>query len=157
MEGTELIGVARHKKMASRLNFKYCLDPVFLTVFVLYFVNRWVIKPIVFGHVTFFHSYFNDLICIPFWLTPLLWVYRRLGIRWHDGPPTRFELVAHLVVWSVFFELIAPRMTGLFPKTVGDPWDVVAYWVGGGIASILWGTWSLHAKIPRLRDKEAIR
>ncbi|MCE5323242.1 hypothetical protein LLG46_07995 [bacterium] len=127
--------------------FLYCRDPIFISVFVLYFMNRFIIKPIT--PMAFFHCYFNDLICIPFWLPPVLWFHRKLRIRWHDGPPTRFEVIVHLIIWSIFFEMIAPGLTGFLPKTVGDPWDVAAYWVGGAIASILWGTLGGKSTIQR--------
>jgi len=126
--------------MVPKRRFGYLRDPVFLTVFVLYFVNRFLIKPITFGHIAFFHSYFNDLICIPFWLPVVLWVHRKLGVRNHDGSPTRFELIMHLVVWSIFFEGMAPRMPNLFHSTTGDPWDVAAYAAGTLIAAVLWGS-----------------
>jgi hypothetical protein len=133
--------------------FRYCLDPVFLTVFVLYLANRLILKPLTTEH-SFFHYYLNDLICIPFWLPPVLWVERKARIRVHDLPPTRFELLVHLIVWSISFEVIAPRLQGFFPRTVADPWDVVAYWVGGIAASILWGTWRRSAPSPT--NKEAV-
>jgi len=60
---------------------------VFLLAFGLYFVNKWVFKPLTLSHPGFFHCYFNDLICIPFWLPPILFIHRKLGIRDHDGPP----------------------------------------------------------------------
>jgi hypothetical protein len=122
--------------------FRYCGDPVFLSALALYLLNRVLFKPWTQGHTTFFAYYSNDLLCIPFCLPPVLYVYRLLGLREPNRFPTRFEVLAHLVVWSLFFEWIAPVIIkGPFAWTVADPWDVVAYAVGALIATSFWGTW----------------
>ncbi len=118
--------------------FRYCLDPVFLGAAALYLLNRFALKPLEGPHGGFFHSYGNDLLCIPFCLPPCLWAYRRLGVRDHDRMPTRFELAAHVVVWSVYFEAVAPHLRA-FSWTVGDPWDAVSYAVGAAVAGVFWG------------------
>jgi len=84
----------------------------------------------------FLHNYFDDLLLIPCALPPLLLMQRWLGLRQHDQPPTPAEIVIYLVVWSILFEIIGPR---LIPWTVGDPWDIVAYVVGGALAGTWWG------------------
>lgn len=127
--------------------FRYCLDPVFLTAAALYLVNRWLLKPLE-SHAGFFHAYGNDLLCIPFCLPPCLWVYRRIRLRDHDRMPTCFELLTHLVVWSIYFEAVAPRLGGPFAWTVGDLWDAVAYAVGGAVAAAAWGTFRARRPVP---------
>jgi hypothetical protein len=122
-------------------SFRYFRDPAFLTALTLYLVNRGLLKPLTLGHVGFFHDYFNDLLCIPFWLPVCLWVYRRIGIRWHDRAPTRFEVLSHLIIWSLCFEWLGPALKGPFAWTVADPWDVAAYTIGTVIAGAFWGTW----------------
>ena len=126
-----------------RRRFRYLLDPVFLAAVALYACNRWLVKPSAFGEVEFFHSYLNDLLCLPFWLPPVLLSYRLLGLRKHDSPPTSSELALHFVVWSVVFEAVGPRLRAWYPTTVGDPWDVLAYGVGALVGGVLWGTFSL--------------
>jgi len=122
--------------------FRYLKDPVFLTAATIYLLHRWVLKPLIAGEPgcvpTFFRSYLNDVLCIPFCLPPLLFFQRRIGLRRHDERPTRFEIIASLAVWAVFFEGIAPSY---FPRwTVGNPQDIAAYAVGAIVAGLIWGS-----------------
>lgn len=125
-----------------RSRFHYLRDPVFLAATVLYLANRYIFRPLEGPHGGFFHNYGNDILCIPFLLPPVLRVYRAIGLRWHDRMPTRFELFTHLVVWSIVFEGIAPRMGGIYAWTKADPWDVVAYAAGAIIAGAYWGVFA---------------
>jgi hypothetical protein len=121
--------------------YGYLMDSVFLVSATLYFVNRLVLKPITAFHPgplhAFLHGYLNDVLCIPFCLPPLLFLRRKLGLRRHDGFPTRVEIIGTLVIWSVCFEWVAPRL--IFPSTVSDPRDVVAYAGGAIVAGLIWG------------------
>ncbi len=112
--------------------FAYLCDPLFLLCCALYATNRWVIKPHV--HIEFFHSWFNDTLLIPCALPPLLFTHRVLGLRADDRPPTPLEIISHVVGWSVLFEVIGPHIM----RTTGDPWDAVAYAVGGLAAGCWW-------------------
>jgi ubiquinone/menaquinone biosynthesis C-methylase UbiE len=112
--------------------FGYVFDPLFLICCSLYAANRWLIKP--HSHIVFFHSWFNDLWLIPCALPPVLLVQRWLGLRIHDEPPTAGEIAAHLVGWSILFEVIGPHIM----RTVGDPWDAVAYTFGAVVGFICW-------------------
>jgi hypothetical protein len=110
---------------------------VCVAALLLYLANRWYIKPSALGHIGFFHSYFNDVLCIPLFLPPVLWIHRKLGLRMHDAPPTAFEVLFHLVVWSICFEAVAPRLPQIL-RTTADPLDVAAYAVGAGVAGLVW-------------------
>jgi len=124
--------------------FRYCFDPVFLISLALYLTNRFLLKPnlVLSHHTTLFTWYLNDLLCIPVCLPPCLLVYRMLRLRRPNFQPTRFEILSHLVVWSVWFEWFAPTfLHRQFPMAVADPWDVVAYAIGAAIAGAVWGTW----------------
>lgn len=125
--------------------FRYCGDRVFLVSFGIYLLNRLVLRPYVpLKTTTFFAWYLNDVLCIPFCLPPVLYLYRRLGLRRRDAFPTRLEIIVHFLVWSIFFEWIAPvYLHSIFPMAVSDPWDVVAYAVGAAIAGQFWGAWSI--------------
>ena len=93
-----------------------------------------MLKPRV--HSAFLHDHFNDLLLIPCALPPLLLMQRWLRLREHDRMPTAGEIILYLVVWSILFEWIGPQiMPG---RTVGDPWDVVAYAVGAILAGLWW-------------------
>ena len=79
--------------------FRYLLDPLFLFCFLLYFVNRWILEVYVPG--TFFASYLNDLICIPFWVPIMLFFMRKCGLRGDDSPPRSYEIIVPLILWSL--------------------------------------------------------
>lgn len=111
--------------------FRYLRDPLFLVGCTLYALNRWVVKP--WTSSPFLHGQFNDLLLIPCALPPVLWIQRKLGARLHDAPPRAGEIVAHLIVWSLLFELAGPHLM----RTTGDVLDVVAY-AAGGLFSALW-------------------
>ena len=113
--------------------FSYLRDPLFLVCCSLYALNRWVLKPRV--HSPFLHNHFNDLLLIPCALPPLLLLQRCLRLRENDHRPSLAEITLYLVVWSVLFEVIGPK---IMPWTVGDPWDVAAYFMGGIIAGLWW-------------------
>jgi ubiquinone/menaquinone biosynthesis C-methylase UbiE len=112
--------------------FGYVFDPLFLVCCALYAANRWLIKP--HCHIAFFHNWFNDVLLIPCALPPLLLVHRWLHLRAHDRSPTLAEVSAHVLGWSVLFEVIGPRLM----PTTGDPWDAVAYACGGAAAYFCW-------------------
>lgn len=113
--------------------FAYWRDPLFLVSCGLYALNRWVVKPRVHNPFLLFH--FNDLLLIPCALPLLLWLHARLGWRSRDQAPTVAETAFHLLVWSVLFEWIGPR---IIARATGDPWDVVAYVAGGLLATLWW-------------------
>ncbi|MBI9017038.1 MAG: hypothetical protein JEZ07_07250 [Phycisphaerae bacterium] len=114
-------------------------DRLFICCVVLYFINRLVLKPITVGKIDFFHSYFNDLICIPFLLPVVLYLAKILKLRTHDEPPDIYELVFHVLLWSVVFEFYGPvfGQRHNYP-IIGDPWDVVCYASGALLAGIYW-------------------
>jgi hypothetical protein len=120
--------------------FGYISDRLFLVGCLLYATNRWGLKPRV--HIAFLHDHFNDLLLIPCALPPLLWVHWRLRLRPHYRPPTFLEICLHLLIWSVLFEVIGPRIVR---HATGDIWDVAAYVVGGLLAG-LW--WNRHCLLP---------
>jgi hypothetical protein len=126
--------------------FGYLRDPLCLVSCVLYAVNRWLLKPRV--HSPFLHDHFNDLLLMPCALPVLLLLQRWLKLRQHDLPPTPGEIALYLVVWSILFEVIGPH---IMRRAVGDPWDVVAYAVGGVLAGI-W--WHRHLVFPWARPHE---
>lgn len=111
--------------------FRYLADPLCLVAWFLYALNRGVVLP----HVSagFFRGQFNDCLLVPAALPPVLWLQRRLGLRPHDQPPLGPEIGFHLLVWSVLFEVVGPKVLAV----TGDPWDVAAY-CGGGLLAWWW-------------------
>jgi hypothetical protein len=113
--------------------FRYLRDGLFLVCCSLYALNRWVLKPRV--HSRFLHDHFNDVLLIPCALPVLLLLQRWLQLRADDRLPTPGEIALYVVVWSILFEVIGPH---IMPWTTGDPWDAVAYAVGGVLAGLWW-------------------
>jgi hypothetical protein len=113
--------------------FRYCADALFLISCAAYALNRIIIRP--HTNIAFIRDRFDDLLLVPCALPPLLFVYRRLGLRQHDRQPTLCELTTLLIFWSIFFEVIGPFV---LHKGVSDKWDVVAYAVGGIVAWLWW-------------------
>jgi len=70
----------------------------------------------------------------------VLLIQRWFGLRTHDEPPTFGEIAAHLVGWSILFEVIGPHIM----RTVGDPWDAVAYCFGAAIGFVWWRVLTLR-------------
>jgi hypothetical protein len=118
------------------MSFSYLRDPLFLSCFVCYWINRFVIEPQT--NIAFFHSYLNDLICIPFLVPILLFIMRCCRIRSHDMPPHPFEVFIPLVVWSIMYEIIFPQHPYWSQWTTGDPYDILCYAIGASIALIFW-------------------
>jgi hypothetical protein len=118
------------------MRFRYLRDPLFLVCVAAYAMNRFVIKRVCMG--TFFHSYLNDLICIPFWVPILLWLMRRCRLRGDDLAPPGYEILAPLLLWTVIFELLLTRLGPFRGRAVADPLDVLAYTCGAVLAAIVW-------------------
>lgn len=129
---------ADHSRVAVK-RFGYLRDPLFVAACALYAVNRWLIKPQV--DVSLFHNWFNDALLIPCALPVVLFLHRRFGLRPHDRPPGSGEIAAHLAGWALLFEFVGPL---LMRHTTGDPWDVLAYVVGGLLSWMWWWRGSGH-------------
>jgi ubiquinone/menaquinone biosynthesis C-methylase UbiE len=123
-------------------SFRYALDPLCLSACVLYAINRWLIVPVC--SWPFLHQHFDDVLLIPAALPLILGLQRRTGLRSHDRPPTFPEIFGHFLIWSLVAELLGPRV---FPWTVGDPLDVVAYALGALIAGAWWNRIALGESI----------
>ncbi len=116
--------------------FHYYTDPICIACLMIYPLNRWVLKP---HHIGgwFTHGYLNDVICLPLFVPMILYAQRLIGLRRHDGYPRWWDILQHWAIFSIIFECIIPRMPHSF-DSISDPWDVVAYLVGGVAAVWLW-------------------
>ena len=102
--------------MASTLSWLYFA--------LVYFVLQW-------GHLrqempSFFAHHLTDVLCLPLVLGVVLAVHRqRLGApswrlpRWHG--------LSAVLIYSIYFELILPRLDG---RATGDPLDGLSYLAG---------------------------
>jgi hypothetical protein len=128
--------------------FRYFADPLCIGALILYATNRWLFKPYGVGG-EFGRDYLNDLLCLPLLLPMILYVQRCLGVRRHDAAPRLWEVLQHVAVFSIVFELILPSHPQWFRSTA-DPLDAVAY-LAGGIGGWLW--WSGRAGVVRPRGR----
>jgi hypothetical protein len=131
------------------MRFLYLRDPLFLACLLIYFVNRWFFKAIWSGG--FVHDHLNDLICIPFWVSIMLWGQRRLGLRESDGPPLASEIVLPLFVWSWVFEFILPHSGLVGDRASSDYRDILYYSFGAALAASFW-SWRYRA--PSVRNPQ---
>ena len=86
---------------------------------------------------------------MPVALPIFLFVYRVLGLRPDDAPPRWWEIVCHLLVWSVFFKWFGPHT---LHRSVADRVDVFCYAAGGAVAWIVWH-YRAHPEAERRTDK----
>jgi hypothetical protein len=115
-------------------SFRYLRDPVFLGALALFVINTLVLRHLLPG--SFFRHHCNDLFLIPCALPLLLRLHVALGLRPPRAHPTLPEIVGHLLLWSLLFEVAGPHLAS---HSTGDPLDVLCYWIGGLLA---WGAWS---------------
>lgn len=120
-------------------DFAYLADPLFVGCLAAYALNRWVLKPLVPN--AFSQGYFNDLICIPFWVPLMLAGLRTLGLRRDAGPPRAPEILIPLVVWSATFEVVLPGIDVFEGVAFGDHLDVLCYALGALGAVLFWNRW----------------
>ena len=99
----------------------------------LYLLNRFLLVPLTGWRLLAWHG--ADLLagglmlCL---LNGLLLLARR-------RPVERFlPASAFLLGCGLFWEVVTPRY---LPRSVGDPWDVLAVWLGGMALLALWRTW----------------
>ncbi|HBE71276.1 MAG TPA: hypothetical protein DDW52_24275 [Planctomycetaceae bacterium] len=118
------------------MRYGYLRDPVFVSAFSLYWINRFLVKP--FTDSSFVHNHLNDFLCIPFFVPVVVFVARSCKLRPHDRPPEAHEILLPLLVWSVMFELILPAHSYWSRWAVGDPIDIVWYCIGAFVASLCW-------------------
>ncbi|MFK7742476.1 MAG: hypothetical protein AB8H80_19340 [Planctomycetota bacterium] len=136
--------------------FRYLREPLCWIGLLLYVANTLVLKPwLPADQAVFVHGYLGDVLCMPVCVPVTLWLHRAVGGRNHDRPPTLIELAALWLWWSCCFEWLGPRMPQLAPGAVADPWDLLAYAAGGGIAAIAWRTGRTGHSLPRPRQQRA--
>jgi len=116
--------------------FRYLTDPLFLCCFTAYWLHRGL--AVLDLSTPFLRGYLNDVICVPFWLPMMLWLLKMLGLRRNDGPPNAIEVVIPVLIWSLLFEVVLPNQDFWPVPTVGDPYDILAYWLGAMLSVLFW-------------------
>ena len=116
-------------------------DALWLVSVALFVLNKWWIKPNFAGW--FWHGSLNDVLCLPVWMPICVWVFAKLKLR-DNAPPRALEIAVCLLFWSWVFEVWLPQ-TDVFGKfSAGDPYDVLAYAVGGVVGWVWWKTSFSH-------------
>jgi hypothetical protein len=121
--------------------FAYLADKTFLSACVLYAANRFWGKPLLGDSLHFLRNHLDDCLLIPGALPPLLYAFRKLGLRRDDSPPTFREVAEWTLLWSVAFEWAFPRF---LHKGVSDWWDVLGYTAGALVSWQLWRVGSVR-------------
>lgn len=116
--------------------FRYLTDPLFLICFALYWLHRGLRGLELSPEIA--KAHFNDLLCAAFWIPPLLWLLKKMGMRAHDGLPEPHEVAIPLLIWAFTFEVLLPSRPGWGVPAVADPLDVLAYFAGGLAAMVVW-------------------
>lgn len=124
--------------MSERSGFRYWREPLCVAAVALYVLNSVWWKPMTCDPTSFVHCYLGDVLCLPVCVPVTLWLQRRVGLRSDDRRPTPGELLLHWLLWTACFEWLGPQMPLLAPGAVSDPWDAVAYGIGGLVAAVVW-------------------
>lgn len=121
------------------MRFLYLKDPLFLFCFVLYFANRFIIKP--YFSNDFSRDSLNNVICIPFWVPIMLFFMRKIRLRKDDIPPRGSEILIPLILWSWFFEAYLPFVPFFKHLATSDYQDILSYTIGALVAACFWRFW----------------
>jgi hypothetical protein len=80
-------------------------------------------------------NHLDDCLLIPAALPPLLYMFRKLGLRRHDSPPSIREVAEWTILWAFAFEWAFPRF---LHRGVSDLRDVLGYATGALVSWLLW-------------------
>ncbi len=111
-------------------------DRVLLGALVLYLLNKYVLKEF-FGNA-FSSGYVNDLLLVPIFVPLQIVSLQLLRLRIPGPPPQALEVIIPLVVWAIGFEVVLPLLDAYRLRSIADPFDVLAYMVGGFVALEIW-------------------
>ena len=136
------------------MRFRYLKDPFFLCCLVIYFANRWIVKP--YFPNTFSRDYLNDLICLPFWVPIMLFFLRKVRLRNDDAPPALYEIIIPLICWSWIFEVWLPGTTFFRKLSFSDYRDIFCYSLGALIAGVFWQIYYARPRA-RLQNDERVK
>lgn len=117
--------------------YRLGVDPVWWVAVSLYALHRLLSPWLREWEPQFVTFYFRDFLFIPALLPLLLAFESQLGLRPKGVAPSSWEILLHLVIWSLICEWVGPFALGM---GVADPWDVAAYAGGALVAGLVWRT-----------------
>ncbi len=139
-----------HSARARNERFSYLGNAPFCVSVACYAANRFLVLALWHRPEAFWRGHFNDLFLVPCALPPLLLAFRVLGLRSRDDAPGAGEVLFHLALWSLLFEVVGPRAG----KGTGDFWDVAAYAIGALAAWSWWNRGSLRHMSTHVRGEK---
>lgn len=114
-------------------DYKFLKDKLFIISVILYLINSLTIRMGI-NNNYFMRNYFNDLLLIPVALPIVLYLIKLFKFR-NDNYPSFSEIFICLIVWSIMFEFVGPKIMN---KGTADIYDVLAYSVGAIISYAIW-------------------
>jgi hypothetical protein len=109
-------------------------DPLFTISVLLYAMNR-ILTGCDLFICPFATNHLNDLLLVPCLLPPINHILMKTGARQIRTAPRLIEIFICLIIWTIAFEIIAPRLSS---GATGDYWDVLCYFAGGIISWLFW-------------------
>ena len=94
---------------------------------ISYLLNRLCLSHGVYSH-NLFKSYLGDFLALPIFIPVAATIQSVFGQRRNQAAPCLTEILIYWVVFSLFFEIVAPQ---LWSHATGDSIDVIAYLLGG--------------------------
>lgn len=121
------------KPFTEHVNFHLLRDPFWIMATLCYVLHKcW---QSVFPDSGWMDQYWSDIWMLPCALPVILSLYSAFGLRKPGALPSVAEILSHGVLWGLMAEFLGPM---LFAHSVGDPWDLVAYAVGGFFIFARW-------------------
>lgn len=103
------------------------IHPLFIGIVILSGTNK--LLELIGISIPFINAYMDDLFCIPFVLTPTLYLMRRFVFNNENYILGKLQIALAIIYCAVLFELILPQFS---PKYTADIRDVVCY-ISGAI------------------------
>ena len=136
------------------MQFAYLRDPLFLVCLSVYAVNR-VLEDFNLS-CTFARSYLNDIVCIPVLVPVMIWMTRKLRLRFHDAPPQVYEILIPVLLWSFTFEVLLPSMPMFHGKAFADVNDIMCYVAGAYASMLIWNFYYSRNYVTDNSSKDAL-
>lgn len=97
----------------------------FLILVVIFLSHQFLEKKGI--HFTFIDSYLDPLLCMPFFLSLILWQNKVLIYKNIHYVLPKILLIASTILISIIAEIIFPLLQ---PQFISDYWDILCYIIG---------------------------
>ena len=120
-----MAGLQHHRFDPDR-RLKYLIILALLAA-LTYLANRWIIIPQE-SSAPFFRNHLGDILALPVYLPLSLYLAIRLAVIPKDFNFNIGHIFGAVILFSLIFEGLLPMVD---ESSSRDPWDIVAYLVGG--------------------------